>query len=90
MTVALNIFNMDKYTMSFLIKVNMVNNIYTQSISCANVELTFEQIFKPELISFDELAHTDFMYDDTFADVSFAKEQSFEYLFAKELELLLG
>lgn len=62
---------MDEYTKSSLIEVNMIQNIYTEYISYVDVKPIFEHIFKDELILLDKLARTNFMYNDTFTNVSF-------------------
>lgn len=36
----------------------------------------------------DELAHTNFMYNDTFTNATFANEQSFEDLYVDKLRLI--
>lgn len=79
---------MDKNTMSFLIEVNKVHNIYTKSMSCAYIELTFVKIFEYELTLLDESVDTDFIYDDTFTRVPFTNEQNYEDLSVEGLELL--
>lgn len=66
MTMTLNIFNMDKHTMSSLIEVNTVHSILIPPLVLI-LNSHSSKFSQPMLL--DKLAHTDFMYDDTFVSV---------------------
>lgn len=83
MSVALNIFNMDEYTTNSLIEINMVHKIYTNTTSCANVELIFEQFFFKDINKLAHQLHVWWHY----LRLSLANKPSFGDLFVEELEL---